>query len=221
MAGKVLQYNRTLTILDLAFNPLRDELITILADTALRSTTTTIRKLSLLAIDMTDVGVTAIGNALKYNRSLRLLELNKNKFTGTGVIALGEGLKYNTTLTQLEMSDHLFYENIILALRPQDIDFNYLATFFIAMEYNTSLQYLGIFEPHFDYEHHMPPVIIQRIVQSLNDYNDTLIDLFRGMKSAVPNIIRDLIQQACKGQRAAHKKRGHERRDIYNWLLLL
>ncbi len=217
MVGKVLQWNKTLTILDLAFNPLGDEFIVVMAD-AVRSThNTTIQKLILYAVDMTDVGVTALGSLLKYNRSLSKLDISENTFTSVGVIAIGEGLKYNKTLTKLDMSHHLFDENLTIASRPEEIDFNYLATFFTCMEYNSTLEFLDIFEPDFDYGQYTSPTIIQSIVKSFEDYNDTL---YVNIQSPVFHEIRSLIRQASRGKRIAQKKGGPQRRDIYNWLLL-
>ena len=49
----------------------------------------------------------AIAEALKYNTTLRILNLTSNYLRNDGVIAIAEALKYNTTLTEINLSSNM------------------------------------------------------------------------------------------------------------------
>ena len=48
-------------------------------------------------------GAAALGECLKYNKSLTTLHLSENEIGGDGAAALGECLKYNKSLTTLNL----------------------------------------------------------------------------------------------------------------------
>jgi hypothetical protein len=55
-------------------------------------------------------------------------------------------------------------------IRPHTTDFTYLVTFFQALEHNTKLQRIDIFDPCLDYKGCLPQDIQQSIIESFN-YN--------------------------------------------------
>ena len=51
-----------------------------------------------------DDGAAALGESLKYNKSLTTLNSSNNEIGDDGAAALGECLKYNKSLTTLDLS---------------------------------------------------------------------------------------------------------------------
>ena len=62
-----------------------------------------ITELILIYDDIDDLGVIALSDALKVNKSLKFLNLERNKFGDSGVIALSEALKVNESLYHLRL----------------------------------------------------------------------------------------------------------------------
>ena len=120
---------------------------------------------------------------------------------------MGEALKHNKALTVVEMYDHWFYNNVVLVFWGHDIDYNYLGTYFTALEYNTTLQYLGVFIHILNMRDTYPRI-------SNKGYSTH----WNTIKSA-PKATRRQVKRAGEGKRTAPEKGAYERRAIYNWML--
>jgi len=108
----LLQCNRTLSELILLRTNLGDDGVKDIMST-LASKNHTLTHLDLTWNGISDVGATAIGEALKTNTGLKTLILNRNTIEADGGLALFNGLNLNSVLTTLSLNQTKIKESKI------------------------------------------------------------------------------------------------------------
>jgi Ran GTPase-activating protein (RanGAP) involved in mRNA processing and transport len=104
--ARVLQYNRSLTSLSLAWQDLKDDSIIALSNMLLLNTT--LSTLYINTCQVTDIGASHLANALTKNTALKNLQIGNNCITNIGVKLICEMLLKNNTLTDMGIGDNDF-----------------------------------------------------------------------------------------------------------------
>jgi Leucine Rich repeat len=187
----LLQQNGTgLNELNLAFNFLGDEFVTILV-TGLKDNVM-LEKLDLSGNEITNVGAEALANVFYYNRTITELSLLSNRIASHGAVAIACALRYNPVIVKLYMADNQISqdEGILCDLLECNESFKSVWWF-------GQCGYIPEYEDIAESMH----LIVQ--------FNDTIQDV---------DFCSPWLDDTSFGERTAPKKGLRRRQDIYKWI---
>ena len=151
-----LQFQTSLTVLDLSRNKLKEEGIKSIA--SVLDTNKILKDLS-LSKSFKGLNMTAIFDAVKKNTTLKYLDVSKNEIESTHEPSITSMLKDNKTLTYLDLSENvltdpvasIFYETMsynrtirVLKLEGNYIGFSYMNLIFDRIHMNSLVEFKSV-----------------------------------------------------------------------------